>query len=108
MTIAANFVLLSWVIQAVFKRFKLLYYYLFFFAIQPHGLNSGCFALVRPPFGWSTGFFATPRTLITFLAELKVPQPPCIILCKKKLAVVLNKQYVCNGNSFNFVDGNST
>ena len=50
--------------------------YLCFFATQPHGLRSGCFALVLPPFGWSTGFFATPRTCKSFFAFHFAPQDP--------------------------------
>ena len=38
--------------------------YLFFFAGAPHGFFKGRLVLVRPPFGWSTGFIAIPLTVI--------------------------------------------
>jgi hypothetical protein len=37
--------------------------YLLNFATRPQGVRSGELDLVRPPWGWSTGFFATPRTV---------------------------------------------
>lgn len=31
--------------------------------VNPHGVRGYLIALVLPPWGWSTGFFATPRDL---------------------------------------------
>lgn len=36
---------------------------MFFFATQPHKETSGWLVFVLPPWGWSTGFLATPLTL---------------------------------------------
>ena len=36
------------------------------FVVLPQGVRGYLIAFVRPPCGWSTGFFATPRTIDFF------------------------------------------
>jgi hypothetical protein len=50
-------------LSRLFNRLELRDNYLFRLATFPQGVLKGVFALARPPFGWSVGFFAIPRTL---------------------------------------------
>jgi hypothetical protein len=56
--------------------------YLLNLAILPHGVNSGELVLVRPPWGWSTGFIATPLTDGLFPHKTLRPAFPitCLLL----------------------------
>lgn len=82
--------------------------FLLCFAIQPHGDNSGCLAFVRPPFGWSTGFFATPRTTSFFFQVLLKPHLPSIKVFSNKFGCPCKVHQVCWGKKISFLDGKTT
>jgi hypothetical protein len=77
-------------------------------AIQPQGLFSGCLALVRPPFGWSTGFMATPLTQIFLNLWIEKPHFPSINLLLKKFVFLPIKHFVFLKNRYLLREGNST
>lgn len=76
------------------------------FATHPQGLSSGCLAFVRPPFGWSTGFFATPRTASNFVVCVEKLHFPSTTLCRYKFFIVAKTHSVVDGRIFTSVDGN--
>jgi len=71
------------IISGKFESFHLdlaISYYLLNLAILPQGVTSGELVFVLPPWGWSTGFIATPLTVGLIPFFLFSPALPTTVL----------------------------